>query len=95
MWYAAGKGNGVLLKPRTICIDPECETNKEPDLEVGTCPVCAANGKDAKLIAHKNHALLNDSFVAKIMTNAKQGILFHNMALLQQLGKCVSIAALL
>ena len=41
-------------KPRTICIDPECETNKEPDLEVGTCPVCAANGKDAKLIAHKN-----------------------------------------
>ena len=41
-------------KSRIICIDPECETNKEPDLEVGTCPVCAANGKDAKLIAHKN-----------------------------------------
>ncbi len=41
-------------KPRTLCIDPECETNKEPDLEVGTCPTCAAQGKHAKLIAHKN-----------------------------------------
>lgn len=41
-------------KPRTLCIDPECETNKEPDLEVGTCPTCAAHGKEAKLIAHKN-----------------------------------------
>lgn len=41
-------------KPRVLCIDPECETNKEPDLEVGVCPTCAAAGKSAKLIAHKN-----------------------------------------
>ncbi|WP_251198386.1 DNA topoisomerase I [Anaerotardibacter muris] len=41
-------------KPRVLCIDPECETNKEPDLEVGTCPTCAAQGREAKLIAHKN-----------------------------------------
>lgn len=41
-------------KPRTLCIDPECETNKEPDLPVGKCPTCAANGKDATLIARKN-----------------------------------------
>lgn len=41
-------------KPRVLCIDPECETNKEPDLEVGTCPTCAAQGKTAKLIARKN-----------------------------------------
>ena len=41
-------------KPRTICIDPNCETNKEPDVVVGTCPVCKAAGKDAKLIAQKN-----------------------------------------
>ena len=41
-------------KPRVLCIDPECETNKEPDLEVGKCPTCAAQGKEAKLIARKN-----------------------------------------
>lgn len=41
-------------KPRVLCIDPECETNKEPDLVVGTCPACAEQGKEAKLIAHKN-----------------------------------------
>ena len=41
-------------KPRVICIDPECATNKEPDLEVGVCPTCAAQGKQAKLIARKN-----------------------------------------
>ena len=41
-------------KPRTLCIDPNCETNKEPDVVVGTCPTCAAAGKEAKLIAKKN-----------------------------------------
>lgn len=41
-------------KPRVLCIDPECETNKEPDLVVGECPTCAEHGKHAKLIAHKN-----------------------------------------
>ena len=41
-------------KPRTICIDPNCETNKEPDVVVGECPKCAEAGKKAKLIAQKN-----------------------------------------
>ena len=41
-------------KPRTICIDPNCETNKEPDVVVGECAVCKAAGKTAKLIAQKN-----------------------------------------
>ena len=41
-------------KPRTICIDPHCSTNKEPDVVVGECPVCKAAGKTAKLIAQKN-----------------------------------------
>ena len=41
-------------KPRVICIDPNCETNKEPDVVVGECPVCKAAGKQAKLIAQKN-----------------------------------------
>ena len=41
-------------KPRVLCIDPECETNKEPDVVVGECPACAEQGKKAKLIARKN-----------------------------------------
>ena len=41
-------------KPRTLCIDPQCETNKEPDVVVGTCPACQAAGKQALLIARKN-----------------------------------------
>lgn len=42
-------------KPRTICIDPHCETNQEPDVVVGTCPVCRERGiPDAKLIAQRN-----------------------------------------
>ncbi len=48
------KVTAFRAKPRVLCIDPECETNKEPDLEVGTCPTCAAVGKTAKLIARKN-----------------------------------------
>ncbi|WP_080798512.1 DNA topoisomerase I [Arabiibacter massiliensis] len=41
-------------KPRTICIDPNCSTNKEPDVIVGECPVCKAAGKHANLVAQKN-----------------------------------------
>ena len=41
-------------KPRTICIDPYCATNQEPDVVVGECPACKAAGKAAKLVAQKN-----------------------------------------
>ena len=41
-------------KPRMLCIDPNCETNHEPNVEVGECPACKAAGKTAKLIAQKN-----------------------------------------
>ena len=48
------KVSAFRSKPRTLCIDPNCKTNKEPDVEVGTCPVCEKAGKNKKLIAHKN-----------------------------------------
>ena len=42
-------------KPRTVCIDPNCETNQEPDVVVGICPACTDRGiMDAKLIAQRN-----------------------------------------
>lgn len=36
------------------CINPACPTNYEPDVVVGTCPVCAADGRTCELIAHKS-----------------------------------------
>ncbi len=41
-------------KPHTQCIDPLCESNKEPDIIVGECPTCAQKGIKAHLVAHKN-----------------------------------------
>lgn len=46
-------------KPRTICIDPNCATNQEPDVVVGECPTCKAAGRQSKLIARKNPKTLN------------------------------------
>lgn len=48
-------------RPRTICIDPACETNQEPDVVVGTCKTCAAAGREGKLIARKNPRTLKRS----------------------------------
>ncbi len=50
-------------KPRTLCIDPNCETNKEPDVFVGMCPVCAKAGKQSKMYAKKNPRTLKRSVV--------------------------------
>lgn len=48
-------------RPHLQCIDPNCPSNKEPDVVVGKCPVCAAKGIDAKLIARKNPRTLKRS----------------------------------
>ena len=49
------KVSAFRAKPRVACIDPECPTNHEPDVVVGTCPVCAEKGiEGAKLIAQRN-----------------------------------------
>ncbi|MBQ9043315.1 MAG: DNA topoisomerase I [Eggerthellaceae bacterium] len=49
------KVSAFRAKPRVQCIDPNCETNQEPDIEVGICPACTDRGIfDAKLIAQRN-----------------------------------------
>ena len=49
------KVSAFRAKPRVVCIDPECESNKEPDVVVGICPACTDRGiMDAKLIAQRN-----------------------------------------
>ena len=49
------KVSAFRAKPRVQCIDPNCETNQEPDVEVGICPACTDRGIfDAKLIAQRN-----------------------------------------
>ena len=55
------KVTAFRTKPRVMCIDPNCESNKEPDVVVGECPTCAAAGKQAKLIARKNPRTLKRS----------------------------------
>ncbi len=41
-------------RPYELCVNPACETNHEPDLEVGRCTTCAEAHKEGKLIAHKS-----------------------------------------
>ena len=52
-------------KPRIVCIDPACPTNQEPEVVVGTCPTCAAMGKESKLIARRNPRTLKRSITCE------------------------------
>ncbi len=45
-------------KAYTTCIDPACPTNKEPDVIVGTCPVCAEAGRKGDLVGQKSERTL-------------------------------------
>ena len=37
-----------------VCVNPACATNREPDVDVGACPACAAAGRSGRLVAHKS-----------------------------------------
>ena len=37
-----------------VCVNPACATNREPDVDVGACPACAAAGREGRLVAHKS-----------------------------------------
>lgn len=41
-------------RPYEICVNPACETNREPDVVVGECAACAEAGRTGELIAHKS-----------------------------------------
>ncbi|MDR2492247.1 MAG: DNA topoisomerase I [Coriobacteriales bacterium] len=41
-------------KPLTRCIDPQCPSNKEPDIPMGPCPACSAAGRDGQLVAQRS-----------------------------------------
>ena len=36
------------------CINPACNTNREPDVDVGECPACREAGRSGRLVAHKS-----------------------------------------
>ena len=59
------KVSAFRQKPRTICIDPNCSTNQEPEVVVGKCPVCAAAGKDSNMIARRNPKTLKRSITCE------------------------------
>ena len=41
-------------KPLTRCVDPDCSSNQEPEIDVGECPVCKAAGAHGHLIAQRS-----------------------------------------
>ncbi len=41
-------------KPRVICLDPACATNREPEVVVGKCATCAADGRDGDLTVRRS-----------------------------------------
>lgn len=41
-------------KPRVMCINPACETNKEPEVVVGECKVCAEAGRKGLLTVRRS-----------------------------------------
>ena len=40
-------------KPITICIDPKCETNYEPEISIGACKTCAEAGRVGDLTVRR------------------------------------------
>ncbi len=48
-------------KPILRCIDPNCKSNFEHEVEVGMCPNCKKQGKESKLIAKRNPKTLKRS----------------------------------
>jgi DNA topoisomerase-1 len=41
-------------KPIVRCVDPDCPSNKEPEIKVGDCSACADAGRHGDLIAQRN-----------------------------------------
>ena len=40
-------------KPMTICIDPKCATNYEPEISIGACKTCAEAGREGDLTVRR------------------------------------------
>ena len=41
-------------KPRTLCLDPLCPTNHEPEISIGECKACAEAGKKGDLTVRRS-----------------------------------------
>lgn len=41
-------------KAYITCVDPKCPTNQEPEIIVGTCPICAEQGRHGDLVAQRS-----------------------------------------
>lgn len=45
-------------KPRVHCLSPACPTNHQPEIVVGTCPTCAAEGREGDLVVQRSSRTL-------------------------------------
>ncbi|MDR2108108.1 MAG: topoisomerase DNA-binding C4 zinc finger domain-containing protein [Coriobacteriales bacterium] len=41
-------------KPLTRCVDPACPSNQEPEIPLGPCPTCAAEGREGTIIGQRS-----------------------------------------
>lgn len=41
-------------KPVERCLNPDCETNQEPEIDLGPCPVCTAEGRESKIVGRRS-----------------------------------------
>ncbi|MBI5230760.1 MAG: DNA topoisomerase I [Coriobacteriales bacterium] len=41
-------------RPKEHCLDPQCPSNVEPELDLGPCPTCKAKGIEGRIISRKN-----------------------------------------
>ena len=80
-------------KPRTVCIDPNCATNKEPDVVVGECPACKAAGRKANLVAQKNPRTLKRFIHCENYDECGTGYPLPSTASSRPRGRCASTAA--
>ncbi len=67
-------------KPRTVCIDPNCSTNQEPEVVVGACPTCAGAASRPSSWRGGTRARSSALLRARTSTNARRAIRFRSTA---------------
>ena len=80
-------------KPRTVCIDPNCSTNQEPEVVVGACPTCAGAASRPSSWRGGTRARSSALLRARTSTNARRAIRFRSTAPCRLPTRCASCGA--
>ncbi len=73
--HASGEGDGLPLQAACLCIDPNCDTNKEPDVDSGRVPHLQGKGPGRRSsIAHKNPRTLEAFHPLRELRRVRDGL---------------------